>query len=162
MVRPIRRLPLAIAVALAGCTSPPAPVPSAVMPEAPLDGGAWPYWPVSCRIHPLTRIAVDADRGGLLVETRVEFTDRDGVTGRACGVIEVALHDGVDEPAQKWVVDLRPLDANATYFDPVTRTYLMRLQLDHEDPPDGDLLTVLFRGVDGAELEAQRALPERR
>lgn len=98
--------------------------------------------PAAMRIYPLTHVergAPSAGGGSAAGPTRVichvEFTDRWFDTVKALGKLEIALYrpggglnPGVDVHQAKWDLDLTDLAKNAEWFDPVTRTY--RVQLD--------------------------------
>ncbi|MCC6971949.1 MAG: hypothetical protein IT434_17195 [Phycisphaerales bacterium] len=97
------------------------------------DATVGPFAPVRLRLHPLSHL--ERDEAGLpkRLVCHAEFQDRWFDSVKACGVMEVQLYrgsatPGMDEQAAKWTVDLTDLEANARWFDPVTRTY--RVQLD--------------------------------
>jgi hypothetical protein len=140
-----------LAVAAGGCAADP----EAGSHPATGDVVIWPYWPTGMRIHPLTRLDQD-DEEQFVVESRIEFTDRDGVTSRAHGEIFLDLLPDValDEvrPMKQWHVDLRHLPTNATHFDPVTRTYLFKLKIEAEDVARARVLRVTFVGAEGREF----------
>ena len=131
------------------------------VPELP-----WPFWPDRMRVHPLTYIVDDPLAGQTVVEARLEFFDPDGHTTRCLGVARVELHDAGDlftsEPLVWWQQDLTDLELNARFFDDVTRTYLMRLELDPIQIPRRPHLTVQFRSADGRSFTADYDLPDRR
>lgn len=97
------------------------------------DATLGPFAPARLRLHPLSHL--DRDEAGLpkRLVCHAEFQDRWFDSVKACGVVEVQLYrgsaaPGMDEQVAKWTVDLTDLEANARWFDPVTRTY--RVQLD--------------------------------
>lgn len=99
------------------------------------DATAGPFAPAHLRLHPLSHL----ERNELGLPERLichaEFQDRWFDSVKACGVLEVQLYRGsatavgMDEQVAKWTVDLTDLEANARWFDPVTRTYRMQLDL---------------------------------
>lgn len=97
------------------------------------DATVGPFAPARLRLHPLSHL--ERDEAGLpkRLVCHAEFQDRWFDSVKACGVLEVQLYrgsttPGMDEQVARWSVDLTDLEANARWFDPVTRTY--RVQLD--------------------------------
>lgn len=97
------------------------------------DATVGPFAPARLRLHPLSHL--ERDEAGLpkRLVCHAEFQDRWFDSVKACGVMEVQLYrgsatPGMDEQVARWSVDLTNLEANARWFDPVTRTY--RVQLD--------------------------------
>lgn len=119
----------------------------------------WPYWPVSMRIHPLTRV-VEAD-GQLIIEARVEFADADGSTTRGVGQLRLMLIETAGQRAgtlvQEWTVDLRHGGTNGLHFDDITRTYQFRLELDPSLLTRTAQLRAHFLGADNARLSASHS-----
>lgn len=171
---------LPLAIWLAGCTPRSGPVTSPTVPSSghgagPAAGGGsntatqgsdtaatWPYWPVSMRVHPLTRLTSDAHSGQGIIECRLEFMDRDGQTSRAVGQLTVQLYPDGNTPTgsgamETWNQDLRDQLANRQQYDDVTRTYLLRLQLT-QPPPAGCELRAFFLSSDGQRLTATMRL----
>lgn len=99
------------------------------------DATLGPFAPARLRLHPLTHL--ERDEAGLpkRLICHAEFQDRWFDSVKACGVVEVQLYRGsgvaagMDEQVARWSVDLTDLEANARWFDPVTRTYRMQLDL---------------------------------
>ena len=124
---------------------------------------SWPYWATSMRIHPLTRIATERTSGDLVIETRLEFTDRDGVTARYVGrtIIDLYATRGANsrEPRKQWEIDLRTLADNANHFDVVTRTYLFKLKIDASDVAEPTQLRVHADGIDGRSYTDRLDIP---
>jgi len=91
-----------------------------------------PFGPAYLRIYPLTHV----ERGGsgpARLVCHLEFTDRWFDTTKAWGRVEISLYragpsTGTDQQNARWEIDLADLNRNADWFDPVTRTY--RIQLD--------------------------------
>jgi hypothetical protein len=159
-----RFLPAVIVIAfvMSGCETPPsgsAPAPGAT------DGEfvRWPYRPASMRFHPLTRSADDPARDGAIIEARIEFSDRDGVTARGYGQLAIEFVASASRnplaPDQNWDIELRDLDANATHFDEVTRTYLFKLEIEGATMPSGILTARYLGAAEGSrELSARYEL----
>lgn len=155
---------------LVGCDSPPNAMPPGTTGSRaqPLEVPemAWPFWPERMRVHPLSYIVDDSLSGQTVVEARLEFFDFNGHTSRCVGVARIELHDAGDlfssEPLVWWRQDLTNLELNARFYDDVTRTYLMRLELDPVQIPRRPHLTVEFRSADGREFAAEYDLPDRR
>ena len=121
----------------------------------------WPYWPTSMRIHPLTRLTTE--RGEVVVEARIEFADQDGIASRGVGRFYLSLLDGRElgvEPLHKWEIDLSSTEANASHFDVVTRTYLIKLRLELDCLPDRGVLQAVFLSADGGQFRDRRAVWE--
>ncbi len=126
----------------------------------PLTDTGWPFWPYDMRIHPLTQFMNDRQTGKLMIEARVEFFDPYGHTCKAFGQIEIALHDAEPDqfnanPIGTWPEDLTDLELNDIYFDDVTGTYLLRLQIaqDMEVPQKAELRAA-YLSADGRRLQA--------
>lgn len=149
-------LALLVTIGLGGC--PPRQEPPAPPPAAAADV-RWPYWPTAMRIHPLSRLLARADDAGPLIETRVEFTDRDGVTCRAIGEMQIELLPSRSggEPLA-WTVDLTVPATNAMHFDVITRTYLFKLGLEPQDMTGTRTLQVSFFGSEGREFGDRMSL----
>lgn len=108
-------------------------------------GARSPFAPREMRITPLTHVenrageATSARPSAVeprtLIVLHLEFVDRWYDTCKAIGKVELELYrpggglnPGVDVRTARWEIDLTNLDRNAEWFDPVTRTY--RVQLD--------------------------------
>lgn len=94
----------------------------------------WPFAPTSIRIHPISRIKMDRESGDAVVQARVELLDPDGFPTRGLGTLSLTLSgqsdDGVMLMSQtQWECDLDDLELNRQYYDEVTRTYLIKLEL---------------------------------
>lgn len=111
---------------VSGCVGPAdRPVPANWNPSDPFGA-------VSMRVYPLTHVERPASGQPRLV-CHVEFTDRWYDTVKAAGTLEIQLFRsgdaaGTEQQRATWEVDLTDLERNAEWFDPVTRTY--RIQLD--------------------------------
>lgn len=154
---------------------PPHVYPGGVVPRGEVP--VWPFWPVAMRFHPLTRLATlersnvtgilgerrETREGEMvIVEARLEFFDTERHTSRALGQVRFELRDGAQGQASDvidaWNIDMRDLAINAQLFDPVTRTYFIRLELERASVPEHADLRAYFLGVDGAELRASHRL----
>lgn len=120
----------------------------------------WPFWPAKMRIHPLTRIVDDEERGGEIIEARVEFTDAHDHMTKAYGYLRVELFNATSlSPAiAGWNIDLRDIAFNATRFDDVSRTYLLRLRVENGPIPEQPLLRVQFHSVNEVDVEAEHRI----
>ncbi len=116
---------------LAGCTG---PSQSAPKPErGDLERVALAFVPETIRIHPLTHLEWSADKGGSIIAL-IEMHDRWGDTTKGVGELQVQLYRpetgldaGIEVQELKWAVSLSDLEANALWFDPVTRMYRITL-----------------------------------
>ncbi len=130
------------------------------VPVGTVNDTGWPFWPNGMRIHPLTQFVNDRQTGELMIEARVEFTDPYGHTCKAFGQIELALHDADPEefnadPAGTWPEDLTDLELNQIYFDDVTGTSLLRLEISENiEVPQQAQLRAAFQSADGRRLQA--------
>ena len=146
--------------ALAGCGKMSRPKPD----RGPMPDGTvridWPFWPVSMRVHPLTRFVRNAD-GLLDLELRLEFFDPDGDPTKAAGSLRVDLFDAdrVGSPAiSQWNIDLADLDENDLRFEDVVRTYLFKLRVEENILQRSPEVRVYFLGSDQAKMEARSAI----
>ena len=127
----------------------------------PLTDTNWPFWPYDMRIHPLTQFMNDRQTDKLMIEARLEFLDPYGHTCKAFGQIEIALHDADTDqfnanPVGIWPEDLTDLELNEIYFDDVTGTYLLRLEISEEmEVPQQALLRAAYLSADGRRLQAE-------
>ncbi|MHC5001758.1 MAG: hypothetical protein ACYTJ0_01405 [Planctomycetota bacterium] len=148
MPRPACLLVIALLIGTPGCRTASSPAPS------PTTGSEWPFWPTAMRIHPLTRLVTAGEAGGPLVEVRVEFVDRDGITTRAFGEVQIELLPSARRPSEPlaWRVHLDDLATNAMHFDDITRTYLFKLGLEEQDLTGPRELRVTLFGSDAREF----------
>lgn len=120
---------------------------------------SWPFWPRAMRIHPLTRFTDDPrNPDQVLIETRIEFTDAWKDPCKALGIITLDLADGADatryDPElDRYQIDLRDLDINVERWDPVTRTYVFKLEVSRFRIPQRPQLIVMFDSADGGRAE---------
>lgn len=122
-------MPLVAVLALPGCAG------RADSPGRGRDWtGVYPFEPAAMRIYPLTHLE-RASSGSPHIVCHIEFTDRWFDTVKALGTIELqlfksagGLSPGMDVQTARWEFDLKDLSRNAEWFDPITRTY--RVQLD--------------------------------
>lgn len=158
-MRQMRWLVMAAAIGglLAGCAESRTRTGEAPDAGSVTAAARWPFWPTRMRFHPLTRLATDAETGTTIIEARLELFDRDDFTTRGYGEVRIDLHDrwgrtGHD-PIQMWEMDLKDLEANRERYDPVTRTYLLRLEPEpgHTLPED-PVLWGYFMSADGTRL----------
>jgi hypothetical protein len=140
-------------------SAPPNTPPDAARAVVP----AWPFWPERLRVHPLTRLVTDSRTGRNLLEARIEFFDAQGATTKASGQLTLRLFgdaaqpDSAD-PLETWNLNLRDLSVNAQQFDDITRTYLMRLEIDPTRLASAPELRAYFVGANGALLNGTMPL----
>ncbi|MEE8155618.1 MAG: hypothetical protein V3T53_11755 [Phycisphaerales bacterium] len=156
-----------------GCASAPGPNhdpsdgPTSLGPNSSWIGDTqtsdWPFWPEALRIHPLTRLAVDAKSGLSILEVRLEFLDPEGHTTKGVGQVRIDLAAGgsgadTSPPIATWNWDLRDRSVNRTLYDDVTRTYLFRLKVHAlELGPQLELRAYLL-SASGQRLQATHTL----
>jgi len=111
-----------------------------VTPRGQLDaarvGDVWnPFAPDRMRISPLTHLSRGPD-GRAQIVCHVELKDRDGLSVRGIGSLQVQLYrparggarpGNLAEQELKWDIDLSDLEQNRTFFDRATRTYRVPL-----------------------------------
>ncbi len=156
-----------------GCASGPSPDhdpsdgPTPLRPNSNWIGDAqtddWPFWPEALRIHPLTRLAVDAKSGLSIIEVRLEFLDPEGHTTKGVGQVRIDLAaggSGADSspPIATWNWDLRDRSVNRTRNDDVTRTYLLRLKVHSLELGPQPELRAYFLSATGQRLQATHTL----
>lgn len=155
---------LCAALGVSGCRQPsPAGRPFVLSDEGTPEA-SWPFWARAMRIHPLSRITDDPQNPQqILVETRIEFTDSWNDPCKAVGLLTLDLLD-VDDPGRfdpardRYEVDLRDLAVNVERWDPVTRTYVLKLEVSRLRVPVAPRLSVTFESVDGGEVADQASI----
>ena len=139
-----------ILTAVGGCAPRVEPAP-----DIGPDAVHWPYWPLDMRVHPLTRLVRDPDT--VLIEARIEFLDREGHTTKCFGKLRLDLREGPDGGSEisvnEWNVRLDEIETNRLHFDEVTRTYLLKLEIEPEDLPEEPVLYVWYLSPDGGMME---------
>ena len=122
----------------------------------------WPYWPAGIRVHPLTRLITDEESGRLELEARVELVDLDGDTTKGIGLLTMRLYDAGDRSRSHaivtWRRDLADPAVNRLHYDDVTRTYLLRLELDPDRLPETPLLQATLEAPGGRTIVAGREI----
>lgn len=98
-----------------------------------VDSEVGPFAPASLRVHPLTHLERDPERGVYLL-VHVQLHDRWSDICKGVGVMHLALFQptglggaGQEQQLLQWQVDLRDLERNAAFFDPATQTYRFSL-----------------------------------
>jgi hypothetical protein len=121
-----------------------------------ITNAIWPFWPTSMSIHPLTRVTTEEQTGRTILEARIEFLDSQGNRSKAVGQMTLALYNANNrsEAIHVWAQDLLDPTRNQQHFDVVTRTYLLRLELDNPQFPEDAELRASFNSVDGQSMEA--------
>ena len=155
----VRVLLVLVLPGLVSCAGPQGGAGAGNRPAFSDTPGIWPFWPTRMRIHPLTRVTTDESTGRMIVETRIEFLDAQGVTSKAVGhlaleLVETAPSQSVPNIVEIWNQDLRDPMLNQRQFDVVTRTYLFRLELDRQLFPQAPQLNAFFVSMDGQKLDA--------
>jgi len=125
----------ALAGLLAGCVEPRRTIENPRLSESSVL--AWAFAGESVRVHPLTHFDLgDGGRGanGVALACHVEVRDRWGDPVKVVGSLQIQLYrpvSGLDSAREVqelvWDLDLNDLERNAAWFDPVTRTYRLRL-----------------------------------
>ena len=127
---------------------------------------AWPFAPVSMRVHPFTTVRFDPRRGALVLEARMEMLDQFGDVTKGVGDFRFELYSATERGASGdrrrlalWEAPMATLEQNRRHYDPITRTYAFDLKvLDH--PPEGGplLLVVHFADAAGRAHQAEAKL----
>ena len=135
-----------------GCASPEETNPDTFS----LSEGIWPFWPVSMRFHPLTRLVVKEDEEDCTLEARLEFKDLEGDISKALGKMNIQLYemrsdDTAGEFIANWDIDLENRQVNRTHYSVITRTYLLRLVIKTYRNKLREKMVLLaeFKSVDG-------------
>lgn len=98
----------------------------------------WPFAPATLRVHPLTRVVLPrvntrsaVPPNTTLIEAHIELLDIDGFDTRGLGELLLELDSRGDSSLKSlsWVVDLNDLARNRLYFDGVTQTYRVPLEI---------------------------------
>ena len=99
------------------------------------DPRPWPYQPVSMTFHPLSRFRI-VDGVPSFVQIRIELSDRDGKPTRTDGhlVLEV---QAIDDEIRQVSLDLTDPKINSEYWDDITMTYFIPLELALAPDDDG-------------------------
>ena len=160
------------AVGVMGCEAGPGPVARPVDGQilgptprlvAEEDTGAWPFWPTSLRIHPLTRLAIDTQTRQTIIEVRLEFLDPQQHTTKGVGQVRIDLATtgnaaASSPPLATWSWDLRDPSVNRTLYDDVTRTYLLRLRVQSLELGPQLQLRAYYLSATGQRLQATHTL----
>jgi hypothetical protein len=141
---------------------------------SPEARGAWPHWPTSIRILPLTKVARSPAGGGAAtapaaddaaavpIEIRVEALDDAGISTRAVGTFVVTVVAAGAEPSsQRWKFDCATAAAHSARYDSVTDTYRFTVTPAWTTPPALGAtieLSVVLYGADGAMPSASATL----
>lgn len=131
-------------------------------------GDAWRPRPVAMRVYPSTRFV--EQEGHALLEARLELSDEMGDPAKYPGEFRLELYGtpstggvpgSLDAERQlyAWRVPVVTLEQHRTFFDPITRVYLLRLKLDPEALPAGAArLRASYRPIDGDRLRAEATI----
>jgi hypothetical protein len=145
---------------------------AASSPEAAADDGPktaagadqiWRARPEAIRIYPATQFTTSD--GAPTLKASIELLDAMNDAIKAPGRLRCELF-AVNERGQvggrlyHWDVPLYTLQQQRQYFDLVTRTYTLRLELDNEQVTQRPtMLRVAFMPPEGPRLQDQRTLP---
>jgi hypothetical protein len=149
-----------MAVGLAGCVQPKGGPPE----DSPGDLGGEEVWtprPVALRIYPATRFV--RERDFTLLEARIELFDPMGDSIKSSGRTRFELFAADPAPGidvgrllYSWDITLSTEDDQRRYYDPITRSYLVRLRLDSAQVTRRPvLLRVTFQPPTGQRLVAE-------
>ena len=127
--------------------------------------GVWPFWPMSMRFHPLTRLVIKENEAKCTLEARIEFKDLEEDISKALGQMNIKLFemhsDGrASEIIETWDIDLENRKDNRTHYSVITRTYLFRLELDTDKLRDNMELVAKFHSADGQVFNASIILDD--
>lgn len=153
---PLRITTLLVLLSLGGGCTPTAEV----IPETfTQNEGVWPFWPMSMRFHPLTRLVIKENEVKCTLEARVEFKDLEEDISKALGQMNIKLYemhsDGASgEFIENWDIDLENRKDNRTQYSVITRTYLFRLKLDIDKLRENMVLVAKFNSADGQVFDA--------
>lgn len=143
----------------------------------------WQIVPVRIRVYPSSHFTRDQDQ--LILEARIELFDEMGDSVKGAGIwhFELYAHEqtgelspsGIvtsstrrpiaaprasDELLYSWDVTMLSLDQNQRFYDPITRTYLFRLNLeDGSTSPTAVKVHIIFTRPDGKRLQATSIVP---
>ena len=139
---------------------------SACQSTAPRSHSSEPsnqFTPVSLSVHPLSHISLE-DGGGVVLEACVQLKDRDGLPVRGLGILEVSLQQGGASgeailTRRSWERDLSNARINLATFDPMTRSYLLRIDLEGGIVPRLPSLSATLREANGRVLRDEASLP---
>ena len=131
----------------------------------PYPKGTWRLQPVSMRVYPSTKFIKDGD--GSVLEARIELLDSMGDSVKGVGRFRIELLSrgqageiGIGKRLYSWDAPVMTLDEQVRYYDPITRTYYFRLELNEDRSATRDTsLHVMFVTVDGKRLITEAALP---
>jgi len=125
--------------------------------------GVWPFWPVSMRFHPLTRLMIKVDEEDCALEAHVEFSDLEEDISKALGQLNIKLYemhsdDTTGELIANWDIDLENRQENRKHYYVITRTYRLRLVIEsYKDKlREKMLLVAKFISADGQVLTTKR------
>lgn len=150
-----------LGLALAGCQSKGEGVNG---PKQRAPANTWRPAPAAMRVYPATRFASEDQRA--VLEARIELFDQMNDTLKGVGRFRLELFAGDDRTAPqlarrlyRWDVTLMTLADQQKFFDPVTRAYLFRLEIDDLSiATRATLLEVTFVPLEGPRLETRAVI----
>lgn len=121
----------------------------------------WQLQPVRMRLFPVSGLVRDG--GQRLLSARLEFVDEMDDTLKAVGDLRLELIDGNPQSdgaggrrIASWDVALRTLEQQKALYDPITRTYHLRLRVDDTVPATGTVqLQATYIPPQGRRLETR-------
>ncbi len=121
-------------------------------------GSAWEPGVAGLRIYPSTRFIKEKDTS--LLEARIELLDEMGDSIKASGQLRFELRGAGQRPGVEegrllysWDITIATLDDQRRYYDPITRSYLLRLRLSNAAITQRQVvLRVTFQPVDGVRM----------
>lgn len=139
--------------------------------QAPGEGYAWPFAPVSMRISPFTAIRpIEEGEGGAELDLKVELLDQVGDMTKGVGALRFELYraEGAAQlqqrtPMYTWEASLSSIEANRAHYNATLRTYDFRLTLERMPSSETPLrIYVQLTPPGGRRLTADAAVaPER-
>jgi hypothetical protein len=125
----------------------------------------WKPIAVRMRVYPTTRFV--SDSGKPVLEARIEMLDEMGDSVKASGAWQVELLTGGESRISReqrkllysWQVQAITLAQQQRLYDPVTRAYHFRLQMDQPaNPQQAVTVSVTFTPPGGATLQASSTI----
>ncbi len=134
----------------------------------PVTGQTWRPTASAMRVYPSTRYAREGDKP--VLEARIELFDEMNDTVKGVGRFRLELFAGDDRAAPqlarrlyRWDVTLQSLADQRRFWDPVTRAYLFRLEIDDLSiAAKATVLEATFMPLEGPRLETRAVIARAR
>lgn len=115
--------------------------------NAAMTAAAWPFVPVTLRLHPFTTFVPATEDEPAVLEARIELLDQQGDVIKGIGqwrfevyaMGERASQAGQERQLYVWSVPMVTLAENRRHYDPITRTYSFNLKFDQPPPTERKL-----------------------